>query len=112
MFKRENRLVRGIKLDNSCLISNPQFILKKKKNGLLVNRFGVVVSKKIDKRAVVRNRIKRIFRFSLEVLNKNMNPGHDMLFIIRAEALNKTKEENQNIIKNVIEKAGLVKNER
>ena len=109
MFKRENRLVPGIRFNNSYSFSCPQFIFKSKKNGLTLNRFGVVVSKKIDKRAVVRNRIKRIFRNALLNLNENMKLGHDILFIIRLGALNKRGEEIKLEIKNAIEKAGLIK---
>ncbi len=83
--------------------------MKKRINGLTLNRFGVVVSKKIDKRAVVRNKIKRIFRNALTDLNRNMMPGHDILFIARKDILNKTKEENIGLIKKIIEKAGLIK---
>ncbi len=109
MFKKENRLVGAIRFNNSHSFSVPQFVLKERKNGLLLNRFGIVVSKKIDKRAVIRNRIKRMFRSSLEILNKNMTPGHDILFIARPGILSKTKEENRDLIKNIIEKSGLIK---
>lgn len=109
MFKRENRLVPGIRFGNSYSVSVPQFIFKSKKNGLMRNRFGIVVSKKVDKRAVSRNKIKRMFRGALLDLNKNMLPGHDILFIARPGILNKTKEENQELIKSSIEKAGLMK---
>ncbi len=109
MFKRENRLVSGARFGKSYFFSAPEFVLKERKNELLRNRFGIVVSKKIDKRAVVRNKIKRIFRDALVNLNKNMTVGHDMLFIVRAGVLKKTKEETQGIIKNVIEKAGFIK---
>lgn len=109
MFKRENRLVKSVKFNNSNSFSTPQFILKEKKNGLRLNRFGIIVSKKIDKRAVVRNRIKRMLRSSLLDLNKNMMPGHDMLFIVRAGILNKTKEENQEFIKRALGKTRIIK---
>ena len=109
MFKKENRLVPGVRFNNSYSFSAPQFILKTKNNGLLLNRFGIVVSKKIDKRAVIRNRIKRIFRSFLEILNRNILSGHDMLFIVRKEALGKTKEENSQAIKSALEKAGIIK---
>lgn len=109
MFKRENRLVYGVKFNNYFNFSVPQFILKTKSNGLLLNRFGIVVSKKIDKRAVVRNKIKRIFRSSLVDLNKNMAGGHDILFIVKPGIINKTKEEIYLLIKQALEKAGLMK---
>ncbi len=75
----------------------------------MLNRFGIVVSKKIDKRAVVRNKIKRFFRQALTDLSKNMMSGHDILFIVKIGILNKTEEENQLSIKQAIEKAGLMK---
>ena len=109
MFKRENRLVGGVRFKNSYSFSVAQFVLKERENGLLLNRFGIVVSKKIDKRAVVRNKIKRIFRDALLNLNKNMMSGHDILFIAKTGILSKTEEENQLSIKQAIEKAGLMK---
>lgn len=109
MFKRENRLIARVRFNNSYSFSVPQFVLKERKNGLLLNRFGIIVSKKIDKRAVVRNKIKRIFRQALGELNKNMKSGHDMLFITRIGVLSKTKEENYSIIKNTLEKSGFMK---
>lgn len=109
MFKRENRLISGASFNNSYSFSVPQFVLKERKNGLLINRFGIVVSKKIDKRAVLRNKIKRFFRSVLVNLNKNTTPGHDMLFIVKIGALGKTEEEIQLSIKNALEKTGIIK---
>lgn len=109
MFKRENRLVPGVKFNNSRLASTPQFILKEKVNGLTVNRFGIVVSKKIDKRAVGRNKVKRFFRTELANLDKKMNAGHDILLIVKKEILSKTKEENQLAIKNALGKVGVLR---
>lgn len=109
MFKKENRLVPEIGFNNTYFVTSSQFILKKKKNGLTVNRFGVVVSKKIDKRAVVRNGIKRFFRTTLINLNRKMNAGYDMLFIVKKGILDKTKEGNLLAIENALGKAGLVK---
>jgi ribonuclease P protein component len=55
-------------------------------NKLTLVRFGLIVSKKIDKRAVIRNRLKRVFR---EVIRKNLDkfkPG-DYLFLVKRSAL-------------------------
>lgn len=109
MFKRENRLVPGIRFSNSYFFAAPQFLIKEKRNGLAVNRFGIVVSRKIDKRAVVRNGIKRFFRTTLMNLDRKMNTGHDTLFIIKKEILGKTKEENLLTIENALGKAGIIK---
>jgi ribonuclease P protein component len=108
MFKRENRLIPGIKFNNSNLLTTPQFVFKEKKNGLDVNRFGIIVSKKIDKRAVERNRIKRIFRTTLLDLDQKMNTGHDILLIIKKGVIDKTKEENALVIEQTLIKTGVI----
>lgn len=109
MFKKENRLVPGIKFANSCLVANLQFILEEKKNELSVNRFGIVVSKKIDKRAVGRNRLKRFFRTKLMNLFEKMNVGHDILIIVKKGILEKTREENLLETESALEKTGIIK---
>ncbi len=110
MLKKENRLVPGIRFNNSRFLVFPQFILKEKENKLGISRFGIVVSKKIDKRAVVRNRIKRFFRDALSALVKVIMPGHDILIIVKKEVLCKTGKENLIAIKSILEKAGVLQN--
>ena len=108
MFKRENRLVPGVRFRNSFFFVTPQFILKEKKNGLTVNRFGIVVSKEIDKRAVVRNKVKRFFRTELVNLGKKMSVGHDILFLTKRSILTKTKEENIATLEQALVRAGII----
>lgn len=112
MFKRENRLAAGVRFNSSRFFTTPLFVLKVKENNLNLNRFGIVVSKKIDKRAVARNKIKRIFRSSLIALNKNMTVGHDILYIAKSGIINKTKEEACLLIKDSLQKAGFIKDNR
>ncbi|MBI4096302.1 MAG: ribonuclease P protein component [Candidatus Levybacteria bacterium] len=109
MFKRGSRLAAGVRFDNSYSFSTSQFVLKLRENGLSLNRFGIIVSKKVDKRAVGRNKIKRMFRNVLVSLSKNMISGHDILFITRSGVLSKTKEENQKIVESAMEKAGIMR---
>ena len=109
MFKRKNRLVPGVRFNNSYFFIAPQFVLKEKKNGLTINRFGIVVSKKTDKRAVGRNKIKRFLRTALVKLSGKMNTGHDILFIVKKGMLDKAKEENLFAIENALGKAGIIK---
>ena len=57
------------------------------------SRFGFVISKKIDKRAVARNRIKRLLR---EVVRENLEKipdGFDIVFVVRPSIVGKSYEE-------------------
>lgn len=109
MFKKENRLVPGVRFNNAYSITVSQFVLKSKENRLTVNRFGIVVSKKIDKRAVVRNKIKRFFRTALANLDSQMSIGHDILLIAKKEILKKTDRENLLALEDSLSKAGIVR---
>jgi len=108
MFKRQNRLPRGIRFNNSGTFQTNAFVLRIKENGLTLNRFGIIVSKKIDKRAVVRNKIKRMLRRSLEGLSKEMTIGHDMLFLVRPGIINKSAQTNI-VLRQILEKANILK---
>ena|SRR3989344_8584032 len=108
MFKKENRLVAGVSFSNSSKFNSPQFILKTKNNNSQINRFGIIVSKKVDKRAVARNKIKRIFREELVNCDKDMKKGYDILFIIRTGIIGKTKDEITLLIKEYLGKASVL----
>ncbi|MDP2637627.1 MAG: ribonuclease P protein component [Candidatus Levybacteria bacterium] len=109
MFKKENRLVKGLRFKSSRPISVPELIIRERKNDLLLNRFGVVVSKKIDKRAVGRNKVKRMLRDILLDLNKNMIVGHDILVVARVGIKGKTKKEAYPTIETIMKNLGLIK---
>ena len=63
-------------------------IIQRQKNELEVNRFGFTVSKRISKRAVDRNLIKRRFRAIInEVAPEKFGNKYDYVFIARNDAL-------------------------
>ena len=69
-------------------------------NQLSFSRFGTVISRKIDKRAVYRNRLKRLI-FDLISLEKiHLQPGYDMLIYVSPKIIKLNKVEAQNIFKN------------
>ena len=49
------------------------------------SRFGFIVPKTIDKRAVVRNEIRRLFQACVGSMIEKIKPGYDMLFIMGRE---------------------------
>ena len=84
-------------------ISTPLFTLKVGDN-LGIKRFGFVVSKKIDKRAVARNYIKRIFRASVQNLVSEVGTGKDFLFIVKKNAVGQSQQKIEGEIKNTLTK--------
>ena len=108
MFKRQNRLPGG-RLNICSSFATPLFILKVKSNNLGLNRFGVVASKKIDKRAVVRNRIKRMLREIILNLNSGTIQGNDMLFIVKHGIINVAVRKCELEVINVLKKGKYIK---
>lgn len=109
MLKKKYRLSWGVRFDNDRSFSSPQFIAKVKQNTFLFNRLGVVVSKKIDKRAVVRNRIRRLIYSIVEELHKDIKQGYDIIILIRKNAVGKTREELYLVIRQMFLTEGFLK---
>lgn len=103
MLKKINRLPKAL-FRNEKKISSPAFDLKVRKNGELVSRFGFVVSKRIDKRATVRNKIKRKIRYCIENKLEEIVKGYDFLFIVK-----KNENLSCDIILSQLKKENLVK---
>lgn len=82
MLERKFRLPASVKLRNALLFKTPLFVVKIVKNDLSYSRFGFVVKKTIDKRATVRNRIRRLVRSCIEELRLEIVEGYDMLFFL------------------------------
>lgn len=64
-------------------IKTPLFLIKTKQNNHAYSRFAVVVSKKMSKRAVERNHIKRRFMCALKEITKKL-PVADYVFILNS----------------------------
>lgn len=86
MFKKKYRLAPHIRFTNSSVYHTSFFTLKVAKNDQAHNRYGFIVTKRIDKRAVIRNQTKRKVRFCVEKLFTETKPGYDMLFLIKKDA--------------------------
>lgn len=92
MLAKPFRLPISVNLRGSQSIVCTEFVVKYAKNNLSHARFGFVVGKAVDHRAVARNRIKRVIRSVIEekwLVEKNV----DVLFLVRKGALGKTREE-------------------
>lgn len=68
--------------------------LKVLKNNLDNNQFGIIVSTKISKKAVIRNKIKRQLR---EIIKQtNIKIGFDIVIVTKPEIVNKNYQEIKN----------------
>lgn len=99
MLKKDQRFSFKDELPKK-IISSPLFVLRYQKNNDSEIKCAVVVSKRVDKRAVARNRLKRIFLNIIEDISKNKAMPFNMVFFLKKEVLGK----EQNYIKKEIEK--------
>ncbi|MBU0649400.1 ribonuclease P protein component [Patescibacteria group bacterium] len=82
--------------------------VKSAKNGLEYSRFAFVVSLKISKSAVKRNRLRRQMR---EIIRLNLNkikPGYDIVIRTRPGSLDLDFEGLKSALARVFEKLGLI----
>lgn len=71
----ESVFKKGVSFKNSCLI------LRVAKNNLSYSRFGFVISQKVSKKAVDRNKIKRRLSEIIKAELKTIKAGLDLVFI-------------------------------
>lgn len=72
------------------------------------SRFGFVVSTKIDKRAVKRNRIKRLFREGVKSVMTEVKDGYDIVFWVRRAALEAKTGELWSAIRDALKRGGII----
>ena len=92
MLKRKNRLTKINKNTKGLRFSSPFFNLVVSEGGEKTSRFGFIVSKKVSKNAVLRNKTKRVLAKALEGLIKKINTNRDIVIISKKE-LDWTKTE-------------------
>jgi ribonuclease P protein component len=111
MLKKINRISKRKEFDDlrkngGIIMSCPFFgVVIENKNDSLV-KFGMVISKKISKKAVDRNKIKRRL---MEVLNKNLSgfkKGQRILFLMKKEALKASVDNFEKEVGKLISKIG------
>ena len=121
MLRSENRLKSkkafSATYRNGNSVSDDLMILyagKIKQDKNCPTRVGFVVSKKVHKRAVKRNKIKRLMRENIRLMLKNdefatLNEYQSLIFFAKEEILEKTFEEIRNTILILLEKLAIKK---
>lgn len=109
MLKKENRLARVEKKVGSSFFSSPFFNIRVSKNNEGKVRFGIVVSKKVSKKAVLRNKTKRAVR---DIVSQNLDKlsNNKDIIIVSKTILNKQlKKEAEQELKELFLKAKIIK---
>ena len=113
MLKKEFRLRKQRDFENvfkkGFYFSDDFLLLKIVKNNLPVSRFGFIVSKKISKKAVERNRVKRLLRESIRSMQKDIRIGFDAVFISKTGIVGKEFKEVNKSVGELLKKSGLIK---
>ena len=85
-------------------------VIESVENGLGTVRFGLTVSKRISKSAVIRNRVRRRLRAAArEILPLHARPGFDIVLIGRAETAKRPHKQLKEDLRWCLEKLELLK---
>lgn len=82
MLQQANRLPHTQRISKGKSFTCSFFLVKYTANDLTQPRFGIIISKKVDKRATVRNRIRRLLHQFIQDHLSDFPKGKDYLFII------------------------------
>jgi ribonuclease P protein component len=95
----------GKRVGNECF----QLITAKNETDVsrFISRFAFIVSTKIDKRATVRNRMKRLMSESVRHLSNSMKAGFDCVVIARKEAVGANQGEVEKRVAELLKRAGV-----
>jgi len=102
MLARQYRLPRSVAFHNARVLVTPYFKVLVRENNLSHNRFGFVVSKKIDKRAVMRNRLRRIL--ATAVSQNLLSDSKDMLLMVKQSFVKEKTQEITSLVQSTMEK--------
>jgi len=102
MLKKQNRLGRLTRKKGDHLFTFPLFNIRVSDNGEKTTKFAFIVSKKIDKRAVVRNRTKRVLRSAAEEMIGKLKTGKDVLVVSKKALFPEQKGETLKIMETAI----------
>ncbi len=108
MLTRESRYSfrRGLP---KYVIATPLFTLRYSKNTLFRTQCAIVVGKKVDKRAVVRNKLKRRAAHALqEILKKYTVGSYNLVFFLKKQVHEVTVDDIQQEMIRSLEKAGVL----
>jgi ribonuclease P protein component len=105
-LKRKKDFERVIKKGKK--IEKDFLVLKFSRNSLDVTRTGFVVSQKVSKKAILRNKIKRRLREIMKINLPNLKPGYDLIFFTKKGIIEKNFLEIKDTVEQILKKAKLI----
>lgn len=105
MLDRKHRLPQSVIFKDAKAVLSQAFLIKTKTSEEDRARIGVVVSKKVEAKAVGRNKIKRQVRSYIEKNLHNLKKGQDILIIARKDARDKTTKQIGDTLEESLKKA-------
>ena len=86
----------------------PELGFKITKNNLGKNRYGIVIPTVIDKRATVRNTIRRRIKEVARLADPNLKQGFDLMFLVRESVKDLKYQEIEGKLVVLFKKAGIL----
>lgn len=113
MLKKTNRITKDKEFDRAFKTGQSfytkVFGLKAADNNLATDRLGILVSTKVSKKAVVRNKIKRQIKEIVQKELPNLKSGKDLVIIVFSQILDKKFEEIKDSVVSAFKKLKLYK---
>lgn len=110
---KTNRISRDKDFDRAFKIGQSfytkTFGIKAVDNGLGVSRLGVLISTKVSKKAVVRNKLKRQIKEIIQKELPGLKSGKDLIIIVFSQILDKNFEEIKEALLGALKKLKLYK---
>ena len=103
---RQERDFKGVAQKGKAVFS-PSLSLKLIRNNSDVSRFGIIVSTKVSKKAVLRNRLKRRLREIIRLNLPQLKKGFDIMVLTRAAAKDFEYLQLKEILEGLFRKANL-----
>jgi len=78
------------------------------RNELSFSRFAFIISKKVHKRAVKRNRIRRLLREAVKEFLSQSRPGFDVVFLVKKNLIDQELSAVKMAVNQAFQKSGLL----
>lgn len=112
MLPRHNRLRKTNDFkkvfDRGLFVNDKCISFKVAKNDLEVSRFGFIVSSKVSKKAVVRNKVKRWLRAAMSEYLAQIKSGYDVIVITRPDIANSDFHEIKDMVNRLLRRSKLL----